>query len=272
MSNQNAHNENNYPKAIIISTLIMGSFILLSFFWIIGRFEPNEEMGMGGMVVNYGTSVSGMGTDYTSMEEPSTAPDANGKDPDKVTPDAKINSAASQLSDKDIATQDLEEAAVLNTKATKSNANPSNTHVNKEAEPTINPNAIYKGNKNNASGKGDGTGTEVGNQGDPDGDPLTPFYGDGGSGYGNNPLPLSSFRNLVKPIDDSQVSGTIMVKITVNKQGRILTAVAGARGTTFTNNDLFRKCEEALRNASLDPITKGPDIRIFYVRFAFKLK
>jgi hypothetical protein len=264
--------ENNYPKALAISTVLMGSFIALSFIWIIGKFEPNEELGMGGMVVNYGTSITGMGADYTSMEEPSMAPDANNKRPDQVTPDPTTKSVASQLSDQNLTTQDNEDAVSVNTKQVKSNANPSNDQNTKVEQPAINPNALYKGKKNNATGGGDGTGSEPGNQGDPDGDPLAPFYGDGGSGFGNKPLPLSNFRNLVKPEDDGQETGTIMVKIQVNKSGRIVNAQAGARGTTFRNAALEDKCENAMLRASLNPITKGPDIRIFYVPFVFRVK
>ena len=269
---QSHKEENNYPQALAISTLLMGSFIALSFFWLIGKFEPNEELGMGGMVVNYGTSVTGMGTDYTSIEEPSMAPDANGKAPDKITPDPTTKSTSSQLSDKNITTQDSEEAVSVNTKENKSNANPSSTTDTKTSQPAINQNAIYKGKKNNATGQGDGTGTEAGNQGDVDGDPLAPFYGDGGSGFGNKPLPLSNFRNLVTPVDNGQETGTIMVKIEVNKSGRIVRATAGARGSTFGTAALNRKCEDAMRNASLNPITKGPEIRTFYVPFVFKVK
>ncbi|WP_199121018.1 energy transducer TonB [Pedobacter sp. ASV28] len=268
----NQKEENNYPKALAISTLLMVSFIALSFIWLIGKFDPNEELGMGGMVVNYGTSVTGMGTDYTSIEEPSMAPNANGKAPDKITPDPTTKSTSSQLSDKNITTQDSEDAVSVNTKENKRNANPSSTQNDKPAQPSINPNALYKGNKNNATGKGDGTGTTPGNQGDIDGDPLAPFYGDGGSGYGNKALPLSNFRNLVKPDDDGQETGTIMVKIQVNKQGRIIGATAGAKGTTFSNDALFRKCELSMLNASLNTITNGPEIRIFYVPFVFKVK
>lgn len=269
---QNHKEDNNYPKALAISTGIMAAFIVLSFIWIIGKFEPNEEYGMGGMVVNYGTSVEGMGTDYTNIEEPSMAPDANGKKPDQVTPDPTTKSTQSQLSDQNLTTQDNEDAVSVNTKATKSNANPSNTQDSKTEQPAINPNALYKGNKNNAKGGGDGTGTTPGNQGDPDGDPLTPFYGDGGSGFGNKPLPLSKFRNLSLPEDDTQTKGTIMVKIRVNKQGRVVSAVTELKGTTFRNLALEQKYLSAMLNASLEPSEKRPDIVTIYVPIRFGLK
>lgn len=269
---QNHQEENNYPKALAISTVLMGCFVALSFLWIIGKFEANEELGMGGMVVNYGTSVTGMGTDYTSMEEPSMAENANGENPDNSTQEVVNKNISSDFSDKSIATQDNEDAVNVSNKEIKTNSSPSSNQEQKETTPAINQNAIYKGKKNNATGKGDGTGSEPGNQGDPDGDPLAPFYGEGGSGFGNKPLPLTNFRNLVKPEDDGQETGTIMVKIQVNKAGRIIDAQAGAKGTTFSNSNLYRKCENAMLNAALSPITKGPDIRVFYVPFVFKVK
>lgn len=113
--------ENNYPKAIAIATAIMGIFIALSFFLVISAFKPDEELGIGGMVVNYGTAVEGMGSDYTSIEEPSMDPNANNKLPDKVTPEQKVTpTTSSQVDAKDVATQDLEDAVAITTKTTKS--------------------------------------------------------------------------------------------------------------------------------------------------------
>ncbi|MGF1925927.1 MAG: energy transducer TonB, partial [Bacteroidia bacterium] len=141
--------ENNYPKAFAIATIIMGAFIALSFFLVISAFNPNEELGMGGMVVNYGTSLEGMGNDYTSIEEPSMDPNANNKMPDKVTPEQQVTpTTSSQIDAKDIATQDQEDAVAINTKATKSTNAPTSATEEKPAKPTINPNALYKGKKN----------------------------------------------------------------------------------------------------------------------------
>ena len=266
--------ENNYPKAIAIATVVMGLLIALSFIWVIGSFQPEEPIGMGGIVVNYGTSKDGMGNDYTSIDEPSTDPNANNKVPDQVTPEQKVApTTSSDVDAKDIVTQSTEDAPVVNTKATKTTNTPTTVTENKPTQPTINQNAIYrKPDKNTGTGRGDGTGDTPGNQGERDGDPLSPYYGTGGSGLGNKPLPLSNFRNLVKPEDDGQETGTIMVKIQVNKQGRVIDATAGAKGTTFSNTAMYRKCEASMMNASLNAITSGPEIRIFYVPFVFRVK
>lgn len=269
----NPTEENNYPKAIAIATLIMGAFIALSFFLVINAFKPDEEIGMGGMVVNYGTAVEGMGSDYTSIEEPSMDPNANNKMPDKVTPEQKVTpKTSSQVDAKEIATQDLEDAVAINTKKTKSTNAPTTATEEKPAQPTINPNALYKGNKNNGKGEGDGTGSTPGNQGSVNGDPLAPNYGEGGSGNGNTPIALSKFSN-VKPINDNgQQTGKIAVKVRINKSGQVISATAGAKGTTFSDQNLFRLCEDAIMNANLDNMTAGYENRTFIVVFNFKVK
>ncbi len=119
--------ENNYPKAIAISSAIMAALLVLSFFIVIGKFEP-VEVGMGGMVVNYGTSETGMGSDYTSIEEPSADPNANNQPPDKVVPtEPTPQTPTSQSTAKEIQTQNTEEAVSVNTKATTKTSTPTNS-------------------------------------------------------------------------------------------------------------------------------------------------
>jgi hypothetical protein len=265
--------ENNYPKALAISAGIMGFLLAISFFIVIQSFQP-EEVGMGGMVVNYGTAETGMGDDYTSIEEPSVDPNANNKMPDKVTPEQTVTpNTSSQSSDKEVQTQSTEDALAINTKPQKSTSTtPTTTKEEKPAKPVINQNALYKGKKNNGTGQGDGTGNTPGNQGSINGDPLASNYGEGGSGNGNTPIPLSKFTNLVAPTDDGQKTGKIVVKIRVNRQGKVISAAAGARGTTFTDSNLWRKCEAAVMNATLDATDKGPEVRTANVVFNFKVK
>ncbi len=264
--------ENNYPKAIAISAVLMGVFIGLSFIWVIGAFQPPEDIGMGGMVVNYGTSVTGMGTDYTSIEEPSTDPNANGKMPDKITPEQQVTpTTSSQISDKDITTQSNEDAVSVNTKDKKSNNAPSSAKEDKPAQPTINQNALYKGKKNNGAGQGDGTGNTPGYQGSINGDPLAPNYGEGGSGNGNTPIPLSRFNNLVTPKDDGQQTGKIAIKAFYNKEGKITNAQVYLRTSTLTDSELQKKCLQAVLNSSLSKNEIGGTDRSGIVTFYFKV-
>jgi len=274
-STQNINKEeNNYPKALAISSGIMGFLLLISFFIVIGSFQPPEEIGMGGMVVNYGTSAEGMGDDYTSIEEPSVDPNANGKVPDKVTPEEKVTpTTATENTEKDIQTQNTEDAIAVNTKPTKVTkpTTPTQATEDKPAKPQINQNALYKGKKNDGQGRGDGTGSTPGNQGSINGDPLAPNYGEGGSGNGNTPIPLRRFSNLVVPKDDGQERGKIAIRIYFNKAGAITRANQELKGSTITNTELVNKCIQAVLNSSLSRSDVGGDNQTGVVVFNFKV-
>jgi hypothetical protein len=265
--------ENNYPKAVMISTGIMLVLLGISYFIILGN--PLPQFGTGGIIVNYGTSPEGMGDDYMSIDEPSMDPNANATLPDRVVPNATPEPVASQQSsDKSIVTQDMEDAPAVVTKAEKPNTTPTATPEKKESKPTVNPNALYTGKKNNASGTGDGTGTTPGNQGSKDGDPLASNYGEGGSGFGDASLSLANRRFVVSPKieDNGQQSGKIAVEVRVDRDGKIISARAGVRGTTISNNELYEKCERAALGAQLNRLDNAPPVQTGVIVFNFKLK
>jgi hypothetical protein len=267
--------ENNYPKAILFSSLAMGVFLAICYFVVIFGTPPPEEVGTGGIIVNYGTVPEGMGDDYMSIDEPSVDPNANNTPPDKVVPDTEpTETATSQSSDKSVVTQNVEEAPVVNTTNKKTSETPTTSPETKESNPTVNVNALYKGKKNKGTGQGDGTGSTPGNQGDPDGDPLASNYGEGGSGNGNVRLTLANrrFVNLPQISDEGQSSGKIAVEIRVDKNGEVVFARAGARGTTLSDLNLWRKCEQAVLGAKLNQLESAPDVQIGVVIFNFKVK
>ena len=266
--------ENNYPKAFVISTAIMGVLLAISFLIVASRIEP-EEIGTGGIIVNYGTSEIGMGDDYMSIEEPSTAPDANNTPPDKViTENQEVSDPASEVTDKSIVTQDAEDAPEIATKAKAPAKSPSVSLPAKENKPTVNQNALYKGKKNDGKGAGDGTGDVPGNQGSKDGDPLSPDYGEGGSGFGGVALDLKSrrFTNLNVPKDDGQKYGRVAVRIFVDKNGVVVNAIPGVKGTTLSDKAIWEKCRVAVMGASLNKLESAPETQIGVVMFNFKVK
>lgn len=265
--------ENNYPKAVAISLGIMAALLALSFLIVIGNFKPLEEAGMGGMVVNYGTSVEGMGTDYTSIEEPSVAPNANNQIPDKVVQEpTEQQNQTSQSTDKSFQTQDTEDAVSIPTKDKKTSSAQSSKANDKPQQPAINQNAIYTGKKNNGSGTGDGTGNIPGNQGSINGDPLANNYGDGGSGFGDKPIEFRRFSNLVIPKDDGQKTGRIAIRIYFNKSGTITSAKQELKGSTITDTELVNKCIAAVMNSALSRSEVGGDNQTGVVVFNFKVK
>lgn len=269
-----SHQEKNYyPKSIMISSGIVIGFLLISYFILIGN--PIGEIGTGGIIVNYGTSEIGMGEDMMSVDEPSIDPNANMALPDRVVPNETPEEVASQQSsDKAIVTQDVEDAPAVVTKKEASSPTPVATPEKKESKPVVNPNALYTGKKNNGSGSGDGTGNTPGNQGSKEGDPLSPDYGEGGSGFGNTSLSLENRRFVIPPRieDNGQLAGRVAVEITVNRQGVIISARAGVRGSTLSDPVLWAKCEKAAMEAQLNQLEKAPQAQRGVIMFVFKVK
>ncbi|MBE8713642.1 energy transducer TonB [Sphingobacterium hungaricum] len=266
--------ENNLPKALLISTAVMGLFVLIGFFIVFGGDLP--KYGMGGIIVNYGTSPEGMGDDYMSVDEPSMDENANNVRPDKIDPNTTpIPTPSQQVADKTVVTQDIEDApAVAKAEKPVKTVAEQATVEKKNSTPAVNPNALYKGKKNNATGTGDGTGSTAGNQGSALGDPLASNYGEGGSGDGNMMLSIANRRFEVRPkIDDNgQQAGRVAVEFRVNKAGVITYARAGVKGTTISDRSLMEKCERAVMGARLNQLPNAPDSQTGVIMFNFRLK
>jgi len=123
--------------------------------------------------------------------------------------------------------------------------------------PVANNTALYKGSKNNTDATKD--------------DPLTNSYS--GSANGDTRIvPLNEFKNLVLPKDNGMVNGKIVVRIKIDRKGKIISAVAGAKGTTLADTELYRACEKALLKALYEPAKDGPEFRAAMVSFTFKVK
>ena len=263
--------ENNYPKAFAATGVIMAVLIALCYF-IVFKNPPKIDDGTGGILVNYGTTDEGMGNDMTSVEEPSKAERPNHTRPTKVTP-AKPTPQKTQVdqSDKKVVTQSTEDAPEVNANSKKVSNAPATQPVTKPAKPTVNQNALYKGKSNGATGEGDGTTNTPGNQGKPDGSTLANNYNGTGSGNGGLRLDNRSFVTKPSVEGNHHSTGKIVVQIQVDKNGNVISAKAGAKGTTITDYDLFTKCENAVKNAKLNAAENAPDTQIGYYTFVFKV-
>ena len=113
-------------------------------------------------------------------------------------------------------------------------------------------------------GKGTGAGTSQGatfpggNQGVPTGDPNASNYGQGGLGSGNKgtgpsfSLEGRSASSLPKPRYPGDDEGTVVVKITVDKNGNVTAAEPGARGTTIMNQQFWSEAKQAALKAKFN--------------------
>ncbi len=263
--------ENNYPNAFAATGLVLGFVIAICYF-IVFTAPHKADDGTGGILVNYGTTDEGMGSDYMSIEEPSVAEKANNTLPDKVNPNPTTDQqTATESSDKNVVTQNSEDApeVAANTKKT---SNTVATQPTKNAKPSVNQNALYKGPTNNGQGQGDGTTGTPGNQGKPEGSTLTNNYDGTGSGNGGNLSGLGqrSFTSRPTVSNDGRQTGKVVVEIRVDKGGNVIYAKAGARGTTIVDTRLLQKCEDAVMRSRVSSSETAPETQVGQVVFVFK--
>ncbi|GAB2983297.1 hypothetical protein GCM10027049_20460 [Mucilaginibacter puniceus] len=264
--------ENNYPKAFAATGIVLALVMAMCYFIVFSTPHKADD-GTGGILVNYGTTDEGMGSDYMSIEEPSVAEKANNTLPDKVNPNPTTDQqTATENSDKNVVTQNTEDApeVAANTKKT---SNTVATQPSKEAKPSVNQNALYKGPTNNGAGQGDGTTGTPGNQGKPEGSTLTNNYDGTGSGNGGNLTGLGQRSFISRPnvSYDGRNTGKIVVDIRVDKGGNIIYARAGARGTTISDSRLLQKCEDAVMRSRVSPLESAPETQMGQVVFVFKV-
>jgi outer membrane biosynthesis protein TonB len=118
-------------------------------------------------------------------------------------------------------------------------------------------------------------GDQIGNtqQGDPSGDPYAAsFYGSpdasGTEGYGLSGRNLSGFQVYKQSCDEE---GTVVVRILVDKNGRVIEADPGIRGTTNNASCLLEPAKRTALSYRFDPDSNAPDRQIGFVVIHFKL-
>lgn len=254
--------ETNRPLAAILTLVVQGLLFLLLFLLTFKTpIPPYPEVGGGsGLEVNLGNSANGMGDNNT----------------EQLIPISTQNLTENSNNDNYI-TQDNDEAIALN--STNNKKKVENNDVVKINDPVINPNALYK------KKSGDGNTNIAGNQGNPNGDlNSTSYTGDGGSGggtggghgNGNGPgngdgdgpgkdkgtsyfMKDRTAKNIPKPIYNSKEEGLVVVNIWVDKKGNVTKAEAGARGTTTTNQALWKIATTAAKRATFSVKADAPE-------------
>src|SRR5690606_38991976 len=109
---------------------------------------------------------------------------------------------------------------------------------------------------------------------DDPGEPLTSYYDSTDYGTGGVALSIAGRRFITIPkiTYDGQESGKVVVEIRVDKNGNVIAAKAGARGTTLPDRDLWDKCENAALGSRFNTLESAPETQIGYITFNFKVK
>lgn len=130
-------------------------------------------------------------------------------------------------------------------------------------------------NKSNGTASGsEGDDNKAGDKGQPDGDPYaTSYYGSPGSGSGTGGYGLNG-RSLVskgKVQQECNEEGRVVVKIVVDKNGKVVSATPGVRGTTNNSVCLLEPAKKTafLHKWNLD--SNAPSQQVGFVVVNFKL-
>ncbi len=112
-----------------------------------------------------------------------------------------------------------------------------------------------------------------GNQGNPNGSANSNNYGDGGGAGNGKSFSLSGRSALSLPDPDypGNEEGIVVVKITVNKYGKVTAAEPGARGSTTYNSQLVAAAKQAALKAKFNLDEKAPAFQQGTITYRFVL-
>ena len=247
----------NRRKAIIGTVLFhIGLLLCFIFMGLTYQIPPPPEEGI---TINFGYQDFG-----SSSEQPEQIVEEQ-----EITPQEIVNNNPVV---EDISTQDIEETPTTKLKEQLEKPKEVNKIEEKKPEPVVNTKALYPGKKQNNSNS-QGISEGQGDQGSQDGDPNSNAYTGGGTGTNGIAYQLGgrTIAEIKKPNYDSQQQGKVVVTIRVDRNGKVISATPGAKGSTTTNAYLYSKAKEAALKTTFEANTTAPEIQVGTIIYNFKL-
>jgi TonB family protein len=248
---------------VVIHTIIV--MILIFTYITLSKPAPSE----GGILINFGDaeSAGGLYEPALSNQQASTPP---------------RNPVQQAEPEEGMLTQNFEEAPAVKKPAVtkKTETKPVQKTVQKTTPPapktpTVNSKALYtnKGQSTTESGKSEGIYKGTGNMGDPKGSTESDNYskGLGGSGIVSN-LNGRSPVHLQKPEFNILKEGIVVVEITVDRTGKVISASPGAKGSTIVDNTLYTAAKKAALESKFNFKNDAPERQVGTITYHFKLE
>jgi TonB family protein len=259
----------NYKDHLYASIITTGIAVLLLLFLFLYRIvtpiPPFPESSLEGMEIAYGFDDKGSGNTENNQigDEATIKKNLSASMPQETMPDVpplteddgepikmeqpeKLNKPIKPVKEPVVATKNPTETKPVEEKPKENKA------LNNLLDKFKNKKEGSSNSKGGGSGDDEGV---AGNQGDPNGNPNS----NGKGGSGNNPDGIgngkSKFgfdlkgRSITRPpllVKDSQEEGKVVVDITVDKEGNVLSVSIG-RGTTTTSGVLRSKAKQAVK-------------------------
>lgn len=244
-----------------ILTTIGIHILLLLLFIFLGFKTPFPPPAEEGILINFGTAETGSGEIQPEQINE-----------DIVEPIEEVTTEATDAVE-EVIEQEVEEAPAIEQKKEIKKETETPKEQEEPKEPTIDDRFILKGNRNNdATSQGD-NGTQ-GDQGTKTGD-LNGINGNG-EGLGNSGIgfDLSGRSMLLKPNikDNSQETGKVVVKIKVDRTGKVIYAKYSLKGSTTNSAHLIKLAEEAAYSAKFNGDRNAAEEQFGSISFTFKVQ
>ena len=260
-------------KSMAITIIVDVAVIVLLFYVGLSYLDPPLEQGIA---VNFGTTETGSGN-IQPTERIQSAPKQNRPQP--------VPQPKSEIKE-DVVTQDNEDAPVI--KKEKVTKEQTQTPVKetpkkpvKQPDPTPDRStsdalsSLINGPKSDGTSKGgQGNDGSPGDKGSPDGDPNASSYygtGKGLDGDGNYLLGGRKALNKEKFVQDCNEAGTVVVSIEVDRNGRVISATPGVRGTTNNSRCLTDPAKRAALATRFNADDKAPAKQIGKIVYRFRI-
>ncbi len=287
-------------KSFTLTTILLSVLLLLLFYIGLTYMDPPIE---NGITVNFGTMEFGMGEEQPVKkiksqpaepveeleeevveEKPAAQPEEVAKEDLTEKATEKVltqeDEESIRIKQQEAARREAEEAArkaqaKAEQLAREQKAAEEKAQREKEAKKKKLDELMGGLNKSDGEVQGsEGDDDRAGDKGQPDGDPYaTSYYGSPGAGSGTGGYGLSG-RSLVskgKVQQDCNEEGRVVVKITVDRNGKVIDATPGVKGTTNSDPCLLEPARKTafLHKWNLD--SKAPNQQIGFVVVNFKL-
>ncbi|MFD2518187.1 energy transducer TonB [Salinimicrobium flavum] len=262
-------------KSFAITVALHVLLILLLLFFGFKYLDPPPEKGIA---INFGTSDVGSGTEQPTEPVKSQ--------PQNTSPE--VTPVKTEISEK-VVTQEAVEAPVIEKKKKVEEPIVEKTvkPVEKEPEPVKKPDpkpdksttdalsSILNGPKSDGQATGgEGNDDAAGDKGSPDGSPDAKSYygtGMGLDGDGNYRLGGRKALNKEKFIQDCNESGIVVVQIEVDRNGQVIRATPGVKGTTNSSQCLLDPAKRAALATRFNSDSKAPATQVGTIVYNFKL-
>ncbi len=288
-------------KSFIITTILHVLILFLLFYLGLSYLDPEPESGIA---VNFGTTVTGSGevqpTEAIQSSPKQTTPETELVEPEPTPETPEIT--------EEVITQEIEDAPVIEEKPKKEPKKkvekpkkkpkdkpeqkkevkkPIEKPVEKVEKKKPDPkpdkstldilDSFSNGPKSDGKATGgEGNDSTPGDKGDPNGNPYAnSYYGQPGKGglgngvgYGLNGRGRATGSSVKQKCNEA---GRVVVKIVVNREGRVIQATPGVKGTTNSASCLLEPAKKTAMTFKWKPDPKAPAKQIGFIEITFSL-